>query len=171
MTNVVNFRPDSRTTSGTAVAPPPGSLSRRESIDFDVYTGRGADLVSAGLAAFHELPGKPGRPKCTATYLPNGSAAQGGRVQSWRITTGGRRIERTGADRFEVCVVVPDLVRQRRLAQFQAIFAHAREAHRPKTFDEHLDRLQQLEVERQHRVVLRLRRRHLAVVHSAERPA
>lgn len=170
MTNIVTFRTNSRPTTSTAAVRAVGPLRRVESADFDIYSGRAADLVSAGLTAVHELPGQPDRPKRTVTYLADGTAAPGGRAQLWKQAAGGRRIERTGADRFEVSVVVPEPVREQRRAEFQAIFASVRQACRPQCLSQRLDSLQQRETERQQRVLLRLRRQHLALVPTAGQP-
>ncbi|MBX3635798.1 MAG: hypothetical protein KF683_10495, partial [Rubrivivax sp.] len=79
----------------------PGVRHRAEGT-LDFYTGRAADLIAAGLAAPHELPGAPGMPRAVVQLTPEGKHRRG-KVRD--LPRGSRIIERFG-ERYRVRLVL-----------------------------------------------------------------
>src|SRR6218665_2708328 len=79
-------------------------LTRTELDCLDRFVGTGAALVAAGLTQFAQLPGQPGRPKCSASYRPAGGEREPG--EPWFRVPGYVTIYRLKDDLFALHLAV-----------------------------------------------------------------
>lgn len=103
----------------------PGVTLKRCLYGADEYRGSAAALVACGLVPLDKLPGQPGRNKVSCLYDPSGALCRQGSF-IW-CAPGAMSIQKTGADRFEVGIRVPQEESDRRKLVRKEI--EARHAH------------------------------------------